>query len=62
MLMGLNGIIIKSRGSADASAFSNAIQTAHLMIESDVNSTIKQYIEENSEVLTQSNTALLEGF
>lgn len=48
ILLGLNGIAVKSHGSADAKSFSNAIHVAAQLVEQDIN---KKIIEE----LTQSD-------
>jgi phosphate acyltransferase len=44
VLLGLNGIVIKSHGSADAEAFAYAIQEAMLAIEQDVLGKIKHMV------------------
>jgi glycerol-3-phosphate acyltransferase PlsX len=44
VLLGLNGIVIKSHGSADAEAFTYAIQEAMLEIEQDVLAKIKHMV------------------
>lgn len=44
-LLGLNGIVVKSHGSADVSSFMNAIRIAAIEIENDVPSRISSAIE-----------------
>jgi glycerol-3-phosphate acyltransferase PlsX len=44
-LLGLNGIVIKSHGSADSSSFFNAIRIANIEIENDVPQKISRVIE-----------------
>jgi glycerol-3-phosphate acyltransferase PlsX len=44
-LLGLNGIVIKSHGSADTSSFLNAIKIANIEIENDVPEKISAVIE-----------------
>ncbi|MDJ0776257.1 MAG: phosphate acyltransferase PlsX [Gammaproteobacteria bacterium] len=44
-LLGLNGIVVKSHGSADISSFMNAIRIAAIEIENDVPSRISSAIE-----------------
>ena len=44
-LLGLNGIVVKSHGSADVSSFFNAIQIAAIEIENDVPKRISRVIE-----------------
>ena len=44
-LLGLNGIVIKSHGSADTSSFFNAIKIASIEIEKDVPQRISRAIE-----------------
>lgn len=51
ILLGLNGIAVKSHGSADAKSFSNAINVAAQLVEQDINQKI---IEE----LTQSDMTI----
>jgi glycerol-3-phosphate acyltransferase PlsX len=45
MLLGLNGIVIKSHGSADEHAFANAISIAVELADKDINNQIS--IESN---------------
>lgn len=45
ILLGLNGIVVKSHGSADAKSFSNAIHVAAKLVRQDIN---KKIIEELS--------------
>ncbi|MGH8456633.1 MAG: hypothetical protein ACRETE_06580, partial [Stenotrophobium sp.] len=42
---GLNGIVIKSHGSADALSFANAIRVAVLEVERDVPARISKLLE-----------------
>jgi glycerol-3-phosphate acyltransferase PlsX len=55
-LLGLNGIVVKSHGSADTSAFLNAIKIASLEIENDVPlriaSAIEVYFNQAEEAVT----------
>ena len=44
-LLGLNGIVVKSHGSADISSFCNAIKIAAIEIENDVPKRISRVIE-----------------
>jgi glycerol-3-phosphate acyltransferase PlsX len=46
-LLGLNGIVVKSHGSADVSSFLNAIRIASIEIEKDVPQRISALIEEH---------------
>jgi glycerol-3-phosphate acyltransferase PlsX len=48
MLIGLNGIVVKSHGSANAKSFSNAIDVAISLIEDNINDKIVQEIESSS--------------
>ncbi|MDA7705440.1 phosphate acyltransferase PlsX [Rickettsiales bacterium] len=48
MLIGLNGIVVKSHGSADARSFANAINVAISLIEDKINERIVQEIESSS--------------
>ena len=45
ILLGLNGIVVKSHGSADAFGFTNAISVAINLIENDYNSSIKKKLK-----------------
>ena len=45
VLLGLNGIVVKSHGSADAKGFANAIGAAVTMIRQDFMSDLKQSVE-----------------
>ena len=55
-LLGLNGIVIKSHGSADVSSYLNAIRIASLEVEKDVpqriSSVIENYFSQSEEVVT----------
>lgn len=55
-LLGLNGIVVKSHGSADVSSFLNAIKIANLEIENDVpqriSRAIESYFRQSEEALT----------
>jgi glycerol-3-phosphate acyltransferase PlsX len=44
-LLGLNGIVIKSHGSADVSSYLNAIRIASIEVEKDVPQRITRVIE-----------------
>lgn len=46
-LLGLNGIVVKSHGSADELAFQNALRTAVVEIEKDVPQQIRQTLDKN---------------
>ena len=46
-LLGLNGIVVKSHGSADELAFQNALRTAAVEIEKDVPQQIRRTLEKN---------------
>ena len=48
MLIGLNGIVVKSHGSADANSFANAINVAISLIENNINDKIVEEIESSS--------------
>lgn len=48
MLIGLNGIVVKSHGSANAKSFANAINVAISLIEDNINDRIVQEIESSS--------------
>ncbi len=45
MMLGLNGIVIKSHGSADAQSFANAILVAKNLVEERINDRISEEIE-----------------
>ena len=47
-LLGLNGLVIKSHGSADAQSFANAIAVAIHEVEHDVNGRIRRLLEATS--------------
>ena len=55
-LLGLNGIVIKSHGSADVSSFLNAIRIASIEVEKDVperiSKVIEQYFNQAEEAVT----------
>lgn len=42
MLLGLNGIVIKSHGSTDKQGFANAIKVAYKLVKQDINERIEQ--------------------
>ncbi len=44
MLLGLNGVVVKSHGSADAYAFSRAIHVAEDLVANNVNATIQRVV------------------
>ena len=44
MLVGLNGIVVKSHGSADALAFTNAIDVAFSLVQEKINAQISEEI------------------
>lgn len=44
MFLGLNGIAVKSHGSSNAKGFANAIEVAYNLAKSDINTTLKQEI------------------
>jgi glycerol-3-phosphate acyltransferase PlsX len=46
MLVGLNGIVVKSHGSADAESFCNAIKVAYFLVKEDVNNKITSSFDE----------------
>lgn len=55
-LLGLNGIVIKSHGGADASAFANAIQIAELEVEKQLPSRIRELLTAYQErLVTEKN-------
>ncbi|MDA9817640.1 phosphate acyltransferase PlsX [Flavobacteriaceae bacterium] len=45
MLIGLNGVVVKSHGSADGEAFANAINVAHSLVKNGVNKKIMDQME-----------------
>lgn len=51
--IGLRGIVVKSHGGADASAFVRAIEVAHLLVSQDLTAQISQYQEAVIPNLTQ---------
>ena len=51
MLVGLNGVVVKSHGSTDAIGFSNAIKVAISLLENKINEKI---IEERRKQFTDS--------
>ena len=44
-LLGLNGIVVKSHGSADSFAFHRAIETAYYEARNNIQEKIRSYIE-----------------
>ena len=48
MLIGLNGIVVKSHGGANASSFANAINVAISLIEDNINDKIVREMESSS--------------
>ena len=46
-LLGLNGIVVKSHGSADVLAFQNALRTAVVEVEKGVPQQIRQTLQES---------------
>jgi len=53
MLLGLNGICVKSHGGTDAFGFANAIRTATQLITEGVNEEIKNDYAKLGEVMVQ---------
>ncbi|MFV9876088.1 MAG: phosphate acyltransferase PlsX [Rickettsiales endosymbiont of Dermacentor nuttalli] len=52
MFLGLNGIVVKSHGSADDLAFSNAISVAIELVMHDINARISREINSSQEFIT----------
>lgn len=50
ILLGLNGIAVKSHGSADARAFANAIKVAVMLVENNVNQKITEELSKSTSV------------
>ena len=46
-LLGLNGIVVKSHGSADELAFQNALRTAAVEVEKDVPQQIRRTLQKD---------------
>jgi glycerol-3-phosphate acyltransferase PlsX len=46
MLIGLNGVSVKSHGSADAKSYANAIKVAYMLCEGNVNEKIKEKLKD----------------
>jgi glycerol-3-phosphate acyltransferase PlsX len=44
MLIGLNGIVVKSHGSSNAEAFHNAINKAYLLVKQDINRQVRELL------------------
>ena len=42
MLLGVNGVVVKAHGNADAYAFMNALRVAKAMVDASVNEKIKE--------------------
>ena len=60
MLIGLNGILVKSHGSADALAFSHAIQVAAVLAKNNINEQILDEIKKSGVVgLTEESAGTL---
>jgi phosphate acyltransferase len=56
MLVGLNGVVVKSHGSTDAIGFSNAIKVAISLVENKINEQITEELKSS----TQENSSLEE--
>jgi len=54
ILLGLNGIAVKSHGGADAKAFANAIKVAMTLVEQDVNAKIIDELKRSGVVMNVS--------
>jgi fatty acid/phospholipid biosynthesis enzyme len=54
MLIGLNGVVIKSHGSTDAIGFANAIKVAISLIENKINDKIIEEIKLNETAITNA--------
>ncbi len=48
MLIGINGIVVKSHGSSDSFAFANAIEVTYNLVKQNINSDISKLIEQSS--------------
>jgi len=48
ILLGLNGIVVKSHGGTDAKGFAHAIKVAHKMAENDINNKIIEELKETA--------------
>lgn len=47
MLIGLNGVVVKSHGSSDSFAFANAIEVTYNLVRQNINSDINKLIEQS---------------
>ena len=54
MLVGLNGVVIKSHGSTDGLGFANAIKVAISLIENKINEKIINEIESNQTAINHA--------
>jgi glycerol-3-phosphate acyltransferase PlsX len=54
MLIGLNGVVIKSHGSTDGLGFSNAIKVAISLIENKINDKIIAEIKSNETAINSA--------
>ena len=55
MLIGLNGIVVKSHGSTDAIGFANAIMVANNLITNKINEKIIADLNQNQDFLNNYN-------
>lgn len=62
ILLGLNGIAVKSHGGADARAFANAIKVAATLVEQNVNQRITDELTRSGLSSTQAFADAVEGF
>lgn len=63
ILLGLNGIAVKSHGSADARAFANAIKVAVMLVENNVNQKITEELSKSavkSDMLSSDSNSMNE--
>jgi glycerol-3-phosphate acyltransferase PlsX len=58
MLVGLNGVVVKSHGSADEISFANAIKVTISLIEDKINETIIREIKSSTNILEHEDENL----
>lgn len=61
MLVGLNGIVVKSHGSADQIGFANAIKVAISLVENQINQKIIEQISNSAVLKTKNDAEIQEG-
>ena len=56
MLVGLNGVVVKSHGSTDAFGFANAIKVAISLVQNKINEKITAELKQSLESIVTSST------